>query len=223
MMDENDPYGMNEDADNHEYDPNQHLNVSQIPSSTPENYPMMNVEKESGVSSSNQQNQGSGFCSCFTVAYYQPYFQVDTTDVIYRIKHALNPLLITTDAYFESLGQNPDAYGPFWLATTLIFIIAVSTNFNSWAKFDSNDLSQAWAYDFEKVVTCCGIVYSFLICVPIGIWGLFKYMDIQCTIPKVGTLYGYSLSIFLVAVSFLFLYLLFWFFKLPDSKKAPSS
>ena len=57
-------------------------------------------------------------------------FNVDTTDVAARLKHALLPFASTS--MFEVLGDNPDMYGPFWIAATLVFVIGAASNWNSW-------------------------------------------------------------------------------------------
>jgi hypothetical protein len=54
------------------------------------------------------------FCGCLSVRYYQPYFDVDTAEVIGRIGNAL--FYCGRDQTFLNLiGDKPDAYGPFWV------------------------------------------------------------------------------------------------------------
>jgi len=54
------------------------------------------------------------FCGCLSVRYYQPFFDVDTSDVMTRIGSAV--FYCNRDQTFLSLvGDKPDAYGPFWV------------------------------------------------------------------------------------------------------------
>ncbi|GMI12103.1 hypothetical protein TrRE_jg5152 [Triparma retinervis] len=66
-----------------------------------------------------------GLCWCFKVASYQPYFDVDTVDVLERMIESLkfwkNPTAGDV-GHFKSvllLKGGPDAYGPFWISMTL--------------------------------------------------------------------------------------------------------
>jgi hypothetical protein len=61
------------------------------------------------------------FCGCLSVRYYQPYFDVDTSDVTSRLVSAL--LYCRREQNFlAATSSKPDAYGPFWVGT---FCIAV--------------------------------------------------------------------------------------------------
>lgn len=63
------------------------------------------------------------FCGCLSVRYYQPFFDVDTTDVLNRIGSAV--FFCNRDQNFLSLiGDKPDAYGPFWVTIILPFRIS---------------------------------------------------------------------------------------------------
>lgn len=59
------------------------------------------------------------FCGCLSIRYYQPFFDVDTNDVISRISGAL--FYCNRDQNFLGLvGEKPDAYGPFWVGYSKI-------------------------------------------------------------------------------------------------------
>jgi protein YIPF1/2 len=93
------------------------------------------------IVASNCQPPPSGICACFQIAYYQQYFNVDTSDVKDR--------LIATFTFFKAeptflnlIGDTPDLYGPFWIAATLIFSISVTSNL-------ARSLENGYDYDFE--------------------------------------------------------------------------
>lgn len=73
-------------------------------------------------------------CACLSVAFYKPYFDVNQGQVIGRALRALWPP--AARGFWESLDGRPDMYGPFWAATTLIFVIASLSNFTSWLTFE---------------------------------------------------------------------------------------
>lgn len=75
--------------------------------------------------------------------YYQPYFDVDTAHVADRIKYALFPFK-REEGFIQLLGPNPDAYGPFWVATTLVFAVAVVSNLSSYFGFTPVEEGAKW-------------------------------------------------------------------------------
>jgi protein YIPF1/2 len=58
------------------------------------------------------------------------YFNVDTQDVVARLRAACVPF--GPVKFTETTGANPDIYGPFWLCATLVFVIGVTSNMASW-------------------------------------------------------------------------------------------
>ncbi|GLC34136.1 hypothetical protein PLESTB_000841300 [Pleodorina starrii] len=63
----------------------------------------------------------------YNVRRYREYFDVDTKDVLWRVGNSL--IGVFRPNFMEVTMKNPDLYGPFWTATTLIFITAVVGNF----------------------------------------------------------------------------------------------
>lgn len=66
----------------------------------------------------------------WTFEYYQMFFDVDTYQVLDRIKGSVFPVpgKNFVRLYIRS---NPDLYGPFWICATLVFTIAVSGNLSN--------------------------------------------------------------------------------------------
>lgn len=64
------------------------------------------------------------FCGCLSVKYYQPFFDIETADIIKRISTAAL-YLKRDDSFMTLIRDKPDAYGPFWvrLHPFLIYII----------------------------------------------------------------------------------------------------
>jgi hypothetical protein len=57
------------------------------------------------------------------ISFMHQFFQVKTSEVIQRIMHSLVPF---NPKLLEISQNNPDVYGPFWIYTTLIFVLAAS-------------------------------------------------------------------------------------------------
>lgn len=55
--------------------------------------------------SGSDESQQSGWLRAFTIAAYKPYFDVDTPDVLERIKYSLFPF---NDTFNEKTADNPD-------------------------------------------------------------------------------------------------------------------
>ena len=78
------------------------------------------------LSEKQKENQEIPFCGCLSVRYYQPYFDVDTVDVVSRITSSV--LYCKREQNFlASIADRPDAYGPFWVR----FHFVVVTTFNA--------------------------------------------------------------------------------------------
>ncbi|KAG2437829.1 hypothetical protein HXX76_005448 [Chlamydomonas incerta] len=73
----------------------------------------------------------------YNVRRYREYFDVDTNDVLWRVGNSM--IGVFRPNFMEVTMKNPDLYGPFWAATTLIFITAVAGNFVSWLAWRKNN------------------------------------------------------------------------------------
>eukprot|EP01041_Mallomonas_annulata_P001499 gene1499-2892_t len=123
------------------------------------------------------------FCGCLSIRYYQPFFDVDTTDIGTRLLNAV--FFCRRETPFVALiNEKPDAYGPFWISTTLVFTIAVTSHINSW--LSSWIKGNTWEYDFQSVVTVASLIYGFMGMVPVSIWFVLRQLDAKliCLAPS---------------------------------------
>jgi hypothetical protein len=119
-------------------------------------------------------------------------------DVQVRIIRACLPF--KKDPAFKDLAlNNPDAYGPFWIAATLIFAMASCSNIASWLEFheDGDVSSNTWAYDFTRVASALTMVYSYVLGLPLVLWAIGKYWRMPLPLTFLVCLYGYSLTLFI--------------------------
>ncbi|XP_044002442.1 protein YIPF1 isoform X2 [Aphidius gifuensis] len=151
----------------------------------------------------------------WTLDYYKKFFNVNTNDVIQRLKGSMLPH--NPDNYLLSqIRPNPDLYGPFWVCVTLVFSIAISGNIaNYWQTAGSKNYQ--WTYNFHLVSGAATTICLYVCLVPLGLWSALKWssppsdtsMDVELieSAPKLGLLellclYGYSLTIY-IPVAFL--------------------
>jgi hypothetical protein len=89
----------------------------------------------------------------------------------------------------------PDLYGPFWITTTLIFLIGMSSNLASWLAFVKTTEKPVWQYDFTLVTLSTTLIYGYALVLPVAVWFLFKYWQIPIALLSLLCLYGYSMTV----------------------------
>jgi hypothetical protein len=125
----------------------------------------------------------------WNIEYYSCYFNVDTTEVGLRMLRSVVPFSVN---FFSSIENNPDLYGPFWIATTLIFVIAAAGNFADWLHDRDN-----FHYHFEAVSFAAGAIYGYVVIVPLLLWLAFRWLSVRVSLLQNLCIYGYSLFIFI--------------------------
>jgi len=141
------------------------------------------------------QNQGKvPLCGFFSVEFYQPYFNVTTNDVKERIKSSLNPI---KPRFFELTQENPDLYGPIWIFTTLVLVLAAAGNF---AQFIHPNADKTQGYNYTFVPTAALIIYGYGFVFPVILTILLKIFGSNSS-SYIQTIccYGYSLFVFIPA------------------------
>jgi len=141
------------------------------------------------------------FCGVLSVAAYQKYFDVDDSEVKLRLIKALTPCK-TDETLFEKVEGRPDAYGPIWVSTTLLFTLSLAATFSSWKHFvakqsTADAIAASWTYDFQVVVFGAFVVYGFLVLAPVTAWGVLKYFSIPLVLVELFCIYGYSLVVYI--------------------------
>ncbi|GAO15738.1 hypothetical protein UVI_02043330 [Ustilaginoidea virens] len=64
----------------------------------------------------------------WSVSFYSQFFDVDTSAVLQRCWAALFPRA----NFLDVLEGNPDLYGPFWIATTVVLILFLGGTISDW-------------------------------------------------------------------------------------------
>ncbi|KAG8414329.1 hypothetical protein J3459_014836 [Metarhizium acridum] len=78
----------------------------------------------------------------WTISFYSQFFDVDTSAVLSRCWAALYPRA----NFLDVLEGNPDLYGPFWIATTVVLILFLGGTISDWL---STRGTTQFAYDFR--------------------------------------------------------------------------
>ncbi|EPS57867.1 hypothetical protein M569_16950, partial [Genlisea aurea] len=146
-------------------------------------------------SSGSDEQQDGGWLRSLTIGAYKPYFDVDTSDVLERIKDSLLPF---RGSFYEKTADNPDLYGPFWICTTLIFVAA---SIGTFVTYLSHKLqNKAWDYDINLVTWSAGLFYGYVSVVPLLLYVVLKYFSAPSGLAQLLCLYGYSLFVFIPAL-----------------------
>ena len=186
-------------------------NIHPLPNSTPFN-PNNHLSgshssgNSYGTQSQPQQNVSlwARLTSCFQFATYQAYFDVTTDDVLTRIKNSV--LLFNVPGGFREvfLANNtkiPDAYGPFWLAATFVFVLAASSHLFKWFNGSYDDFD----YKVHHLINAALIVYGFTFGVPLILSLAFTCLSVEMGFVELFSLYGYALVPYIPATLLCFI------------------
>ncbi|EQB78389.1 protein YIPF2 [Camelus ferus] len=148
-----------------------------------------------------EEKQQPGF---WTFGYYQSFFDVDTSQVLDRIKGSLLPRP-GHNFVRHHLRNRPDLYGPFWICATLAFVLAITGNLTL-VLAQRRDPSIHYSPQFHKVTVAGITIYCYAWLVPLALWGFLRWR--RGVRERVGPytfletvcVYGYSLFVFIPTV-----------------------
>ncbi|XP_048868730.1 LOW QUALITY PROTEIN: protein YIPF1-like [Brienomyrus brachyistius] len=144
------------------------------------------------------QRESSSF---WTFEYYQSFFNVDTLQVLDRVRGSLLPLP-GRNIVKHHLRSNPDLYGPFWICVTLVFSMTISGNISAFLS-QMGDPKYQYRPHFHRVSVAAVTVFSYAWLVPLGLWGFltlrqgadrrtggYSFLETVCV-------YGYTLFLYI--------------------------
>ena len=184
---ENNGFGDMEDQTN-----NMNKNLDNINMNNPElnQNPLSNLiyNKEQNV----VEEKSNKFLSCLDKCKesFGRYFNVELIDIKQKLKGALIPF---NKSFYQSIEINADLYGPFWIFTTIIFLIALIGNFSSYMHAEDKN---KFVYDYNHVPHAIFIIYGFGFGAPILLWLIMKFIfRIDIDLITNICIYGYSYTI----------------------------
>ncbi|KAI0198937.1 Yip1-domain-containing protein [Astrocystis sublimbata] len=122
----------------------------------------------------------------WSLSFYAQFFDVDTSSVLSRCWAALWP----RDNFLDVLEGNPDLYGPFWIATTVILILFLGGTIS---QYIAKTGAGPFAYDFELLSGAAGLIYGYTLVIPIILYGALRYFGSEsANLLECWALYGYS-------------------------------
>ncbi|XP_053549416.1 protein YIPF1 [Bombina bombina] len=137
----------------------------------------------------------------WTFEYYQTFFDVDTYQVLDRIKGSLLPI---PGRNFVRLyvRSNPDLYGPFWICATLVFCITISGNLSNFLLHLGRP-DYHYVPEFRKVSIAATAIFAYAWLVPLALWGFLTWRNskvmsmVSYSFLEIVCVYGYSLFIYI--------------------------
>lgn len=123
----------------------------------------------------------------WTLSFYAQFFDVDTSEVLRRCTSALYP----RSPFLDVLDGNPDLYGPFWIATTVVFILFLTGTIS---RYLSDNDKPHFAYDFRLLSGAGGLIYGYTGFIPVALWGLLRWFGAgdSASLIECWSLYGYA-------------------------------
>lgn len=153
------------------------------------------------ASTANQRAPRSSPGKFWNLSFYEQYFDVDAQEVGEKIVQAVNPLSGGGQSSTYFLDQPADLYGPFWIASTLIFSLFFA---NTLVGLIKNSSGEKFSYEFGLITANAALTYSYTFLVPGALFLLLNYWDIGATSPHLSKLvnliavYGYSQCVWIL-------------------------
>ncbi|PWA30088.1 hypothetical protein CCH79_00009637, partial [Gambusia affinis] len=138
--------------------------------------PLINEDREELLSG---QKKNAPF---WTFEYYQKFFDIETHHVKERILGSLVPWPGKNFIQVH-LRKNPDLYGPFWICTTLVFVIAISGNLSTFLRcLGSSNYKYTAEFgkgEFSSTDTTKRLCKCFIVCIN---YETFIFMQDKCPV-----------------------------------------
>jgi len=140
----------------------------------------------SGLPAPATSGSGSSKRFLWTLSFYAQFFDVDTNSVLSRCWAALFPRA----NFLDVLEGNPDLYGPFWIATTVVFILFLGGTISQYL---ASTGTAHFAYNFKLLSGAAGLVYGYTLVIPVVLFLALKYFGSEsANLLECWALYGYS-------------------------------
>lgn len=127
----------------------------------------------------------------YRLNFYRKYFNVETTEVMGRLRRAAFPWKVD---FLDSIHSKPDLYGPFWGVTTLVLLIGVCGSMS-----DRFMHRKPTSGEFEKISAAASFLYTYHSLCPFLLW-LYtrtRMQGVDVSLVEFACLYGYANTIFI--------------------------
>ncbi|KAF2479418.1 hypothetical protein BDY17DRAFT_257219 [Neohortaea acidophila] len=122
----------------------------------------------------------------WSISFYQQFFDVDTSQILHRCRSALYPRAL----FLDVMEGNPDLYGPFWIATTVVVILFMTGTISQYLQTADRGY---YAYDFKLLSGAAGLIYGYTLFIPLALWAVLKWFGSEgANVLELWALYGYG-------------------------------
>ena len=128
------------------------------------------------------------------ITFLQKYFDIDTEEIKERLISSLIPL---KSRFYNLIEKKPDLYGPFWIYTTLIFVISASGSMTKYLQGITNE-----DYFQQFIPKAAYIIYGIGFCLPIIIFVIMYFFGSNTPFILILCTYSYSFSIYIPIMIF---------------------
>ena len=173
---------MNQNSGNmNNYNNNQGLNNNM---DYPENIP------DSNLINKVSQNVGGGWLDSINcnLSFLQVYFDFETDEIKKRLIASLIPF---NKNFINLVEKKPDLYGPFWIYTTLIFIVSCAASLTKYIQGATEE-----DYFQKFIPLAMSVIYGIGFCLPIIVKVLMYLFGSETSFVLVLNIYAYSFSIY---------------------------
>jgi hypothetical protein len=130
---------------------------------------------------------------CLDIAYYQPYFNVETDDVVVHLRCAL--LAYKGGTIFDQ-HTDADLYGPLWISATVALTLFSVSNLSAFIEAWLH--GKSWAYDFSLLFSAFSILFGYVVGGAGVLWAAFRWRGHQeCKLVDLLCIYGYAGTVWL--------------------------
>ncbi len=119
------------------------------------------------------------------------HFDTDETMVRKRLLYSLFPF---NPYFFDITKDKPDLYGPLWIFSTLVFIIAASGEISKYLNIGEDN-----SYFETFVPRSALLIYGIGIGLPLALWLLMKFFGAKPSYVLLQCTYGYSFTAYIPA------------------------
>jgi hypothetical protein len=94
---------------------------------------------------------------------------------------------------FYDGSERPDLYGPFWIATSLVILMAATGNFATYLT-NSDTIT-----DYRKLSLAASLFYFCITVQPVVMWFIGNRLAMQRSLVETISLFGYALFVYVPA------------------------
>ena len=122
------------------------------------------------------------------MTFLQSYFNIETDDIIKRVITSLIPC---NKNFINLVEKNPDLYGPFWIYTTLIFLVASAGSLTKYIQGAQED-----DYFQKFIPLAMAVIYGIGFCLPLIVKALMQVFGSETSFVLVLCIYAYSFTVY---------------------------